>query len=208
MTAPKPPAVPEQHLVNAAAPAMRQLLRRVAARQFTADDAVDTMLGWPNLAVPDTGHPAPCQGSCVGCGAAEDQPCRPGCACVRAGVHDMDGEVPDTGHPAAADRIEAVVRAASHAFRAYTGTREGEPMWNLDMEATWRIIAPAVLASASPSGDTGHPDLNDEFGVTCTVCGEPATDERPTVETDDGATHPECCDPGPSGDTGQEGRDA
>jgi hypothetical protein len=58
VTAPEPPAVPDHHLVNAAAPAMRKLLRRVAAGQFSPDDAVDVLLDWPNLAaaVPDTGQ--------------------------------------------------------------------------------------------------------------------------------------------------------
>lgn len=45
----------------------------------------------------DTAPPAeaPCQGSCVGCGAGEDQVCTGDCACVVSGAHDRDGYTPD-----------------------------------------------------------------------------------------------------------------
>lgn len=51
------PAVP--HLVDAAAPAMRMLLGRVERGQWTADDARDVLLDWPNRAAPagDTAAP-------------------------------------------------------------------------------------------------------------------------------------------------------
>lgn len=42
---------------------------------------------------------APCQGSCGGCGAAEDQPCTADCRCVRDGVHDLNGDVPASAPP-------------------------------------------------------------------------------------------------------------
>lgn len=48
------------------------------------------------------------------------------------------------------DAIEtAVANAMSRAFREYTGTPEGQNMWNLDMEATWRLVAPAATATAN-----------------------------------------------------------
>jgi hypothetical protein len=40
------------HLVNAAAPAMRELLRRVSVGQLTPDEAVDVLLDWPDRGDP------------------------------------------------------------------------------------------------------------------------------------------------------------
>jgi hypothetical protein len=41
-------AEPTVHLVNAAAPAMLMLLRRVAAGSLTPEEAVDVLLDWPD----------------------------------------------------------------------------------------------------------------------------------------------------------------
>lgn len=41
---------PRQHLVDAAAPAMRKLLERVACGEWGAGEAVDILLDWPNRA--------------------------------------------------------------------------------------------------------------------------------------------------------------
>lgn len=38
----------------------------------------------------------------------------------------------------------AATEAMSHAFRHYTGTMPGDNMWNLDMEKTWAVVAPAT----------------------------------------------------------------
>jgi hypothetical protein len=48
------------------------------------------------------------------------------------------------------EAAEAAEAAMSAAFRAYTGTRRGEQMWNLDMEQTWEIVSRAGLAAALP----------------------------------------------------------
>lgn len=51
MTTPEPTDTPTPpHLVDAAAPAMREVFRRVAVGQIGADDAVDILLDWPNRA--------------------------------------------------------------------------------------------------------------------------------------------------------------
>lgn len=39
---------------------------------------------------------------------------------------------------------QAAERAMDSAFRRYTGTKTGDNMWNLDMEATWRVVAKSV----------------------------------------------------------------
>src|SRR5690348_13212583 len=44
--------------------------------------------------------------------------------------------------------VPTVQKAMSDAFRRYTGTRAGEAMWNLDMERTWALVAPAAIAAA------------------------------------------------------------
>jgi hypothetical protein len=50
------------------------------------------------------------------------------------------------------DDARIAVAAMSEAFRAYTGTEPGQTMWNVDMEKTWDIVAPSVLAALAAAG--------------------------------------------------------
>jgi hypothetical protein len=46
--------------------------------------------------------------------------------------------------------VPAVEKAMSDAFRRYTGTSVGQEMWNLNMERTWALVAPAAVDAARP----------------------------------------------------------
>ncbi len=43
--------------------------------------------------------------------------------------------------------VAVAAQAMSDRFRGYTGTCPGEEMWNLNMETTWDLVAPAVVAA-------------------------------------------------------------
>lgn len=47
---------------------------------------------------------------------------------------------------------EELAAAMTRAFRDYTGTRTGDAMWNLDMEKTFELAAPAALAWLAERG--------------------------------------------------------
>jgi hypothetical protein len=87
---------------------------------------------------------------------------------------------------------EDVVRATkamSEAFRAYTGTPTGQVMWNLDMEKTWGIVAPAVLEALAAAGrlrDTGADRFKvGDLAATSTILHE-RVEGRVTKVADDG----------------------
>lgn len=48
--------------------------------------------------------------------------------------------------------VEELATAMATAFREYTGTRTGDDMWNLNMEKTFAIVAPAALALLAERG--------------------------------------------------------
>lgn len=97
--------------------------------------------------------PYPGCGATAAVEASETAETSPGSPEHRTGGHDTVGGaetaiVRREGIPDEA--AEAAEAAMSAAFRTYTGTSVGEAMWNLNMEKTWTLVAPACLAAAQP----------------------------------------------------------